>query len=406
MKVLTVTNLYPRPDHPTRGMFNAQLFREMASILKARGASSSSLSNICLVPEWRLWRWPAIRRWTDPGDANFETRYLPVFYIPLFGRRWTAAFYRRGLARIRDLVEAHDVLFASWLHPDGTAVAGLARDTRQRAWLMALGSDVLHLDNPAHRPAMLQAAADSTGLICVCQPLADSLQAAGLAPGKIHVVPNGVDSSRFRFREKEASRGELLVSSRKAGHCATIEFLSRLEPADQIVLFAGNLVDVKAPDLLLRAFSEISRGETGNAAVHLAIIGSGPMRRALESLVAELKAGGRVHFIGNVSHEMMPVWMNAADCLALSSRSEGMPNVVLEALASGLPVVCTRVGACPQMTADEPGARVVDVGDAAAMRQALGELLNLDIDRNEMAGRHGATTWHHQAERIMELLQS
>ena len=241
---------------------------------------------------------------------------------------------------------------------------------------------------------------------CVCQTLADSLQAAGLDPGKIHVALNGVDSSRFRYRQQGASRGELLAGSRQAGLRVTTELLSRLEPRDQIVLFAGNLVDVKAPDQLLRAFSKISHGETGNAAVHLVIIGSGPMQRTLESLATELEIGGRVHFIGSVSHEMMPMWMNAADCLALSSRSEGMPNVVLEALASGLPVVCTRVGACPEMTADEPGARIVDIGDAAAMRHALGELLNLDIDRTQMAGRHGATTWHHQAERIIELLES
>ena len=54
MKLLTLSNLYPRPDRPAGGMFNAQLFRELASL------TGVALQNVCLVPEWRVWRWRKI----------------------------------------------------------------------------------------------------------------------------------------------------------------------------------------------------------------------------------------------------------------------------------------------------------------------------------------------------------
>ncbi len=69
------------------------------------------------------------------------------------------------------------------------------------------------------------------------------------------------------------------------------------------------------------------------------------MRRELEKQADELGIRESVHFPGNRPHEEVALWMNAADCLCLPSRSEGMPNVVLEAVASGLPVVATEVGA-------------------------------------------------------------
>ena len=81
MNILTITNLYPRPDQPQRGLFNAQFFAAL------QAETDVEVRTICLVPEWRIWRWKNIRAWSD--DSTF---YLPVFYIPVIGRNiswWT-----------------------------------------------------------------------------------------------------------------------------------------------------------------------------------------------------------------------------------------------------------------------------------------------------------------------------
>ena len=85
MKLLTITNLYPRPDQPQRGLFNAQLF---AALARAVAEKWGAVQNVCLVPEWRAWRWRKIGRWEDPlGEAtSVHTSYLPVPYVPLIGR--------------------------------------------------------------------------------------------------------------------------------------------------------------------------------------------------------------------------------------------------------------------------------------------------------------------------------
>jgi glycosyltransferase involved in cell wall biosynthesis len=407
MNLLTVSNLYPRPDQPTRGMFNEQLFREMASVLGEGQDAVSSLSNVCFVPEWRLWRWPQIRRWSSPSRSNHETRYVPVFYIPVIGRNWSAAFYRRGLDHIRDHIDAHELLYASWMYPDGVAVVDFARRTGKPAWIMVLGTDTQHLDNPARARPILRAAADARGLICVCEPLAERLVRAGVSRDQVHVVPNGVDASRFHCRAPVLAQRELIAMARRDGYEHVNRFFTDLQPGARIVLFVGNLVEVKAPDLLLEAFSRLRDADpVMREHLHLVVIGSGAMQPLLESRANVSSACGRVHFMGNLPHEMIPLWMNIADCLGLTSRSEGMPNVILEALASGLPLVCTRVGACESMVAGESATRLAPSGDSGAISRGMKEVLMLDTNRTELAARHGAYTWRHQAQHILELIKT
>ena len=106
--LLTVTNLYPRPNEPMRGLFNAQLFDAMHAEMQRSAekdcadttGSADSLVNLVFVPEWRPWRWAGIRgqrpkvptsplglrRASGSQGSGVETLYVPVFHIPLVGR--------------------------------------------------------------------------------------------------------------------------------------------------------------------------------------------------------------------------------------------------------------------------------------------------------------------------------
>ena len=97
--------------------------------------------------------------------------------------------------------------------------------------------------------------------------------------------------------------------------------------------------------------------------------------------------------------------MNAADVLCLPSRSEGMPNVALEALVSGLPLVVSDAGNCREIVADEPGARVAIPGDTRAFAAGLGELLATRLDRQALMERHRAKySWRRQADSILDAM--
>lgn len=385
MRVLTISNLFPRPDRRQAGMFNMQLFREMAV--------RSQLRNVCLVPEWRRWRWGSVRAWTCPKENQFPTRYEPVRYAPVIGRNAAHRFYRSAAANLVADAKGCDVIYSSWLYPDGVLAASLARDLGLPCWLMVLGSDTYHLDVAPRRQAILAACHNARGIVCVARHLGDRLTRHGVDPRKIHVVPNGVDTGQFRFRPRQDVVERLRLASASWG----------LET--RTALFVGNLVPEKGVDLLVAGWTRLVKRVQSPGRYRLYIVGTGTMHEELQARVEASGVAHSVRFVGVRPHEEIPFWLNACDCLCLTSRSEGMPNIVLEALASGTPVMAARVGACEEMLAAEPCARLVDAEDDRKMGDALHDLLHLPVDRQAMAERHRGRTWGTVAEEVLALIR-
>ena len=259
--LITVSNLFPRPDHPTLGMYNYYLFREMTEekgIQKVFEERPRHYLNICLVPSWKVWQWRTIRQWTSPNQV--PTTYLPVFTLPWVGRSINWWFYARSLRRYLTSPSGHDsttqqlnnlttegspdTFYVPWLYPDGVAVARAIRGTGARLWLMALGSDTFHLRSPLRRKMILESCRAAEGIICVANVLADRLADAGVPREKLHVVPNGVDTALFTPQTLD-HRPETIASP--------------------TILYVGNLVPVKGPDLLLEAVAMLKKTSGLNA---------------------------------------------------------------------------------------------------------------------------------------------
>ena len=133
----------------------------------------------------------------------------------------------------------------------------------------------------------------------------------------IAVVSNGVDTERFT---PNGPRSELLNSG------------------GPVLLFVGRLVDGKRPQLAVEALAGLLK-EFPNAELYLC--GKGPLRAELEALARELGVAASVTFLGQIRYEEMPHVYRSADVLILPSRAEGVPRTIMEALATGVPVVCT-----------------------------------------------------------------
>lgn len=423
-----ISNLYPWPGQPGRGLYNRYLFREMA---RALGDSTQGprLQTLCLVPAWRFWRWPDIRKWAfpdasprDPAASSVPVRYLPVPYVPWIGRSLGDRLYSLALRGWRATVQAGDIIYVSWLYPDAAAVSRAVRKRGARLWLMVLGSDTFHLRSALRRRSILAACAAAEGIVCVSNSLASRIVGAGAAEGKVHVVPNGVDTALFRPRDRGMLPAALPLSDAVDGRLR--ELLGRrLEPSGdagplagrgpaaflpRLILFVGNLVSVKGPDLLLDAYSQLvsPAGSTPACCAEsaLLIIGDGPMRGQLERLACERGIASQVHFLGRRPPSEVALWMNAADCLCLPSRSEGMPNVVLEARASGLPVVTTPAGACPELSLQGEHFLVTEACSPQSVAQGLREMLQRDVGRRD--ADKAVPTWREQAGRILHLINA
>lgn len=407
----TVTNLYPYPDQPTRGMYNAQLFHALAR--------RRSTENMVLVANSKPWTWSKFRGWTSPvGGAT--TRYVPYLHVPVVGRNRSWRFVARALKRLpmftgqqppspvqRDA--SPSAFLASWLYPDGAGTSQALQDTETPVWVMVLGTDVLHLRNPARRKIILHQDQRISGYLCVSANLLDILADAGIERRKLHLVRNGVDTEKFqRFTPLQIA--ERKSSMKLAANEPTRKLLSLVSASNPpLIGWIGNFVEEKAPQDALAAFARMARSvnpghASGETTPQLVMIGDGPLLPRLRKMVAELGVADHVHLLGKRPHAEIPTWLNMLDALCLSSHSEGMPNVVAEALACGTPVVATNVGACQEMVSGQPCCGVVVSKDIEGLANKL-----LEVCRNarSCAERPAFTrTWGDMADEICALIRS
>lgn len=178
--------------------------------------------------------------------------------------------------------------------------------------------------------------------------------------GRVEVVPNGVDVSRFRGLSEEGDRGRFVWLS-----------VGRLEPSKDYATL------VSAFGRLLRC-----RGD-----VLLRIAGEGPVRPELAELVRSSGLLGAVELLGPRGD--IPELMGSADAYVTASRAEGLPMTLLEACASGLPVVATAVGGTPDVVSEGESGFLVPPGDEAALAEAMGRLAELSPDERERMGAAG-----------------
>jgi len=183
----------------------------------------------------------------------------------------------------------------------------------------------------------------------VSEPIAVALARHGVDPARIHTIPNAW-SGEVAFLERGEAR-------RRLG----------LRDEGPIVGWMGRLIGVKGGDLLLRALARL-----GPNAPEVAIVGDGPEREPLGRLAQQLGLAEQVHFTGEISDGAR--FLRAFDAFALSSRTEGTPIVLFEAIAAGLPLVVTRVGGIPNVV-DESEALLVEPDDEAELAAALRQVL-------------------------------
>lgn len=179
---------------------------------------------------------------------------------------------------------------------------------------------------------------------------------------RVRVVPNGVDPAPF-LGVAPVPRESLEV------------------PADAPLLATIGLLNVaKGQDIALHALAQPEA-----AAAHLLIVGHGEEREALGALAAELRLEDRVHFLG--WRDDVPGLLAACDGLLLPSRWEGMPYIVLEAMAAGLPVVATRVDGARELVTEGVNGTLAEIGEPADLARAIGRLLAGGPEQRAALGR-------------------
>ena len=255
----------------------------------------------------------------------------------------------RAFQRLPDNIKRFDVIDAHYFFPDGVAASLLGRWLKKPVIITGRGTDLNLL--PKFRLPRLQiqwAIEQATALVTVSDALRQRLLDLGALPEKISVLRNGVDLEVFRPLDRPSLKKELGMRGRT-------------------LLSVGNLVELKGHDIAIDALREMPETE-------LVIVGAGPIREKLESRARRLRVSDRVRFTGTLSRTELVRYYNAADCLVLCSSREGMPNVILESLACGTPVVATPVGGVPEIVKDRVAGVLMEQRSPARLVAAIAEL--------------------------------
>jgi glycosyltransferase involved in cell wall biosynthesis len=283
---------------------------------------------------------------------------------------WYLAETRRLRRDLRRVAAAHgaEVLQCQTLGPAAFLVAGL-RTPDLRVWwripnvVFEVSAEkagrhhrLLGLKRAAHRALYRRGARRIDGIVAVSDDVADAFaRTTGVPRERITTVPNAVDTDRYPATvDREQVRRDL-----------------GLAPQDRVLIAVGTFKRQKGHAVLLDAFTRIAPGRPD---VHLLLVGDGDLRPEIERRVAELGLGAPVHLLG--SRRDVPALLAASDGAVLPSLWEGMSNALVEAMASGLPVVATDVSGTNQVMVDGRTGWLVPPGEDAPLAAAIAALLD------------------------------
>jgi len=360
MRILIVTSQFPIAGEPHRGRPVYQTVRELSRL-----ADVKVLSPIATYPGWArprsyLYR-PAEQDAVAPGcDADYVT--YPA--LPALSRPFNGHLCARALSRpVRAF--APDVVLAYWLYPDGYGALRAAREAGVPFVAGARGSDLRVRDAVSRRLTrpVVQAA---RRLLVVSEDLGRvAIDRYGADPERIRAIPNGCDAALFHPGDRQAARAALGL------------------PQDaEMVLYVGRLVPEKGLRELLHATRRLA---ATRPQARVVFVGDGPLYTELAATLAAEPALP-LQLAGSQAPAEVARWMVASDLVTLPSYSEGHPNVLVEALACGRPVVATPVGGIPEVV-DAASGLLVPPRDADALADALAKALAQDWDEAALARR-------------------
>jgi teichuronic acid biosynthesis glycosyltransferase TuaC len=337
LHLLTFSTLYPNSERPNHGIFVENRLRHLV----ASGHVSSTV--VAPVP-WFPSRAPIFGDWArNAGITAEEMRHgLTVHHprypvVPWFGMSIAPYLLYRGVLKpIRSILNAgyrFDAIDAHYVYPDGVAAVWLGQALDLPTVITARGTDVNLIPRyTIPRYLIRQAIAGSAAMIAVSAAIKDALLDLGAPSNKVTVLRNGVDTTLFRPLDREMVR-------RKLG-------LTR-----QTLISVGLLIERKGHHRIVEAMCQLPD-------MDLLIVGEGPERDSLTAQIDRLGLRAQVRLLGAQPHAELPSLYSAADALVLASSREGWPNVLLEAMACGTPVIASNIWGNPEVVR-EPAAGVL-----------------------------------------------
>jgi teichuronic acid biosynthesis glycosyltransferase TuaC len=387
MKILVFTSLFPNRASPNFAIFILQRISHLAR----SGNLVHVIAPVPYFPSWiRSERWGKYGSLPTTEEIQGLTihhpRYplLPGLLMPLHG----VLMCLGSVLTVRRLHREYqfDCIDAHYVYPDGFAASLLGKIVRLPVIVSARGTDINVFPSfRTIRPLIVWTLHHAAGIIAVSQALKTAVAGLGPPPEKIRVIPNGVDSIRFHSIPESAARERLGL------------------PKDaRILVSVASLTEGKNHASLISALARMDGNSPGPDKAF--IIGDGPLKPQLERLIGRLGLHERVILLGAKPNEELALWFSAADASCLVSSREGWPNVIMESLACGTPVVATRTGGVPEILSS-PDLGILVEPDIDSIAAGLQAAFSKKWDRRALARRAQTRSWDDVAREVVEYLK-
>lgn len=392
LNILALSHLFPNDAQPNYGIF-------VLNRLRAVG----SFCNIKVIAPIK--RYPfvdsIIRRRFSEMSISLRERiddidiYHPSFFVIPRYLKWSDTLsYLWAVRPIVDVLQykeffKFDLIDVHWTYPDIVAGYFLAKKYNKKFIVTVRGRNALYASNKTLRRqilARLMRKADF--VITLSDELKDLVLEMGVAPARVRTILNGVDTSCFFFQHREISQQRLGMKTEK-----------------KIIVSVGALIEGKGHHELVRVMPELLQNEQVELYIIGRIVPESSFNQVLQNMITDLKLSN-VHLVGEVDHKALADWYRAADLFCLITKTEGCPNVLMEALACGTPAVATNVGAIRELVIDGKNGFVIENDQLDSLEQTIRKALNWNWDRVQIAERMSTSGWLTCAKQVLEVYQS
>lgn len=375
LRIALVVNFLPTADQPHRGRANDQRVRALAELAEVKV--------FCLdgkYPRLRFLRPRTYEQGSARGGAEVGGAYQPgreggraeaggqvvenlrYAAFPVVTRvinGWSGA--RVLTPRMREF--RPDVILAYFVYPIGFAAVQAGRELGVPTVIGAIGSDLRQVGRWV-RPLAAQAIQKAALVTTVSEELRQRAITMGAPAEKCRTIRHGCDTGIFHPGDRQAARARLQVAADA-----------------ELIVFVGSLLPLKGVRELLEATAALA---SKRPKLRVVCIGVGPLKEELKQRAAQPDLADRVRFTGGAEPGEVARWMTAANVVCLPSYSEGVPDVIIEAVSCGRPVVATEVGGIPEIVNEKCGI-LVPAKDVQRLAAGLAEGLDRVWNEGDIA---------------------
>ncbi len=376
LRIAVVTRYFPSSGEPWQGRSAYQTIRALNSQADVHVFYPNSAYPSFLRPRTRLYK----RLDPSYSPAGVSVSYHDYAAVPLLSRPFNGAMAANALLpHVRAF--RPDLIFSIFLYPDSYAALRIAKALGVPLVAMGIGSDIHSIGDRISASYTRKVLGEADFLVTVSEDLRQKALRMGASAERSRAVVNGCDLSVFHVRDRAECRRQLGLDA----DARTIVYIGRMDLKKGL----RELVDASAK--LRSSYPDLQ----------VYMVGEGPDRAEITQSIEAAAASGYIHTMPPCRPDDVALWMGAADVVTLPSYMEGCPNVVLEALACGRPVVATRVGGIPEIMSDACG-RLIPARDAAALAQAFESVLSTEWDVQAISA-HWSRSWSTVAGELLSV---